>query len=136
MIDLDELERLEREATPTGWTVSDDEPGDVVIWGPDEKWLSNIGNWARQREHHGEINMDVAARQYVEMRDAADGKFIAAMRNATPALLAEVRQLREIATAARETHKGHTRAEDAFASRNALVKLLSDYFATDGSATK
>lgn len=88
-IDLDELERLAKAATPGPWEASSDEPGDVVIWGPREEWLANIGNWARQ---HEEIDPDRAARQYVELRDAADAAFIAAANPQT--VLALVERLR------------------------------------------
>lgn len=82
-------------ATPAPWMPSTDEPGDVVIWGPREDWLANIGNWARQRDLVGEIDPDVSARQYVELRDANDAAFIAAARQDVPWLLDELHQARE-----------------------------------------
>lgn len=81
---VDRLRALLAKATPGPWTVSDDEPGDVVLYGPDENWMANIGNWARQ---HEEIDAKAAARQACEFRDAADAQLMAAMRDALPALL-------------------------------------------------
>src|SRR5690348_3864102 len=78
-------------ASPAPWTRSEDDPGDIVIWGAKEDWTANVGNWARQ---HDVIDPDKAARQWAEFRDAADGAFIAAAREAVPALIAEVGRLR------------------------------------------
>lgn len=91
---LAELEAAEKAATPGPWTASpdDDKPeaGDVVVWGPTEDWLLNVGNWARQNP---DATPEQQAQQFVEMRDEADARFIAAARNTLAALLREVRLL-------------------------------------------
>lgn len=87
----DALRELLAKATPGPWSSSDDdaspELGDVVIWGPSENWLLNIGNWARQRDSASEIDSKSAARQYCELRDASDAALIVALRNNAAALL-------------------------------------------------
>ena len=90
----DEIEAIRARlasSTPGPWKASTDDAGDVVVWGPDEDWLANVGNWARQ---HPGIDADAAARQFVETRDAADATLIAHAPTDLAALCDEVERLR------------------------------------------
>jgi hypothetical protein len=82
-IDLDKLEALEKAATPTGWQVLDMEPtqfyGNIIM-------DANRGNLMRTTS-------------YGLMRE--DSRLVAAMRNALPAMIAELRAAREVVEMAR-----------------------------------
>ena len=89
MVDLDELERLEREATPGPWKADTEDVGDCVVWAPeikdgdgDSSFVSNIG-----RSRIGAVGVAFD-------HEADDCRLIAATRNALPDLLAELRTLR------------------------------------------
>lgn len=75
MIDLDELERLEKAATPGPWDI------DEEVWGPDRTRVVECKLWARE---------DVAEH---------NERVIVATRNALPALIAELRAARAVITA-------------------------------------
>ena len=90
-LDLEAIRARLASATPGPWKASTDDAGDVVVWGPDEDWLANVGNWARQ---HLGIDADAAARQFVETRDAADATLIAHAPTDLAALCDEVERLR------------------------------------------
>lgn len=79
--ELEELERMEREATPGPWGYAGDGFTDDVF--ADAECVASL------RVHQ---NGD---------RTAANARFFAASRNALPSLLAEVRELRAVADAAR-----------------------------------
>ncbi len=79
MIDLDKLERLEKAAFPSPWSI-DMEPGHG-FW--QTVYCEN------NRYHVGDFDDDPSA------------SFIVALRNAAPALFAEMRRLRAIEEAAR-----------------------------------
>lgn len=81
-------------ATLGPWAPDHTEAGDVVVWGPEEDWLANVGNWARQNP---EATLEMQSLQYVQMRDAADGEFIAAARSDVPALCDDVEALADLA---------------------------------------
>jgi len=77
MIDLDKLERLEKAAFPSPWSIDMDRVVTTV--------------YCETNGHHvGGFDDDPSA------------SFIVALRNAAPALLAELRRLRAIEAAARE----------------------------------
>ena len=82
-IDLDELERLEKAATPGPWFAGTEDPDDVVIWhGPNRDWFTNIADPKK-----GCVAFDFAG------DEKANAELIAALRNAAPALIARVREL-------------------------------------------
>ena len=79
-IDLDELARLEREATPVPWTVDDA--------GHREQDIANVVG-PKQRDDNGSHWTIVS-----DCAPVKDGALIAAMRNALPGLIEELRHLR------------------------------------------
>ena len=79
MIDLDKLEKLEKAAFPSPWSI-DMEPGH--------------GSWQR-------VFSERNGYQVGDFDDDPSASFIVALRNAAPALFAEVRRLRVIEEAAR-----------------------------------
>jgi hypothetical protein len=92
--ELAESERLEQAATPGPWqagrsdTVSYDSTGD----GPYKNVYIN-GN--RRHPVFGDILPDIVARGETE-HCVANAEFIAASRTAVPALIAEIRRLRDV----------------------------------------
>jgi hypothetical protein len=105
---LDELERLEKAATPGPWLLQDEESGNVSIWERD----TNIGTLATV--FPDDINGEYPAR--------ANADLIAAMRNALPALIATAREVEDYAMAAKaERH----RAEAAEARIKVLEEALT-----------
>ena len=85
---LDDLERLERAATPAPWISSvegrDHDAGDGVLRAADD---------ARQRDPDVYVSIRVSGGEWHPVA-IADQDFIAAARNALPALIEEVRRLR------------------------------------------
>ena len=79
MIDLDKLERLEKAAFPSPWSI-DMEPGH--------------GSWQRVFSERNGYHVG-----YFD--DDPNTSFLVALRNAAPALFAELRRLRAIEAAAR-----------------------------------
>lgn len=77
MIDLDELERLEREATPGDW-----------YWSKDDDYRAHYLISSPRLE-------TVLECDHCNEPDTADKNFIVALRNAAPALIAELRAARE-----------------------------------------
>jgi hypothetical protein len=84
---LAELERLERAATPGPWVSvvegRDQMSGDSVIVTADDP-----------RQDYPDVYVSIAVNGRLHPAAAADQDFIAAARNAVPALIAEVRRLR------------------------------------------
>lgn len=92
MIDLDKLERLEKAAFPSPWSI-DMEPGH--------------GFWQTvycetNRYHVGDFD------------DGMSASFIVALRNAAPALFAELRQLRAACSEAMELLAAHNQAPESW----------------------
>lgn len=116
---LAELERLEREATPNWQQATHiDEPRALVS--ADRPMVSLLG-----------LDRDGMA----IFEDAEDCAVAVAARNALSDLVRELRQLRAIAMEA----DAYRATQNPYAERSAelrLRKLLNDYFATDGGATK
>lgn len=77
MIDLDKLERLEREATPGNW-----------YWSKDDDYRAHYLISPQRLE-------TVLECDHCNAPDMADKNFIVAIRNAAPALFAELRAARE-----------------------------------------
>ena len=80
-VDIDKLEALEKAATPRPW-----------------EWFQEPGNWSPLIVS-GALALFTAQDEHPE---DPDNRFVIEVRNAFPELLAEVRELRGIAEAARE----------------------------------
>lgn len=80
--ELEELERLEQDATPGPWVFRDDSCGEYRVLGPDCKLVFN-------KDFGG-------LRRHLMPPHEEDARLFVAARNALPSLLAEVRELRAI----------------------------------------
>ena len=107
-LDLEELERLEREATPGKW-----QDGTATCC-PDMGWVDGPRGKGRVCPTH-------EGGKRTHTLDAADAALIAAARNALPALLARVRELE----AERDRYaKLHSEAEAQIECRSAMAAEL------------
>ena len=44
-VDLAALAKLASEATPGPWRAGIEQPEDPVVWGPNDTWIANVGQW-------------------------------------------------------------------------------------------
>ena len=44
-VDLAALAKLASEATPGPWRAGIEQPEDPVVWGPNDMWIANVGQW-------------------------------------------------------------------------------------------
>lgn len=101
--DLDEMEARCKAATPGPWRASDDEPSDVVIWGPADKFLVNVGADAI-------VPMSNTTGGAVLAFDAdrLNAEFMAHARTDLPRVLAELRELRRLARETEAKYQAHS----------------------------
>jgi hypothetical protein len=86
---MSEARKLSAAATPGPWEADLTEPDDVVLWGPSETFLANVGHSVLTRVG---IAFDI---------DAHNAALVAHMRNHWDAMLDRMEALERVAEAAR-----------------------------------